>query len=223
MCVITSGRIFPPQDLKVKRPKARYSDTNFMLVIAIIEAVTGQPLHQVHQKMLFEPLGLRQTYFPGLSSPTSPTSEPMALRARGEPLRIPLLIKSVRGIYSTAADRMTFLRGLVNGEVFQSPETFSAMQSKWHRFGFPLDRAALRSQGWPIEYGTGLMRFRLPRIFTPAAPMPSVLGHTGSTGCWLFHCPKLDVFLTGSVDEVYAGAVPFRTVPKILRILSDLH
>ncbi|MDH3220792.1 MAG: beta-lactamase family protein [Gammaproteobacteria bacterium] len=210
---------FPPQDLFGRRPKVRYSDTNFMLVTAIIEAVTGQPLHEVHKRMLHEPLGLRQTYFPGLSRSIHPTTAPMTLRARAEPLNIPHLIESVRGIYSTVADMMAFLRALMSGEVFRSQETLTTMQSNWHRFGFPLDRSALRCPGWPIEYGTGLMRFRLPRLFTLTTRMPAVLGHTGSTGCWLFYCPERDLFLAGSVDEVTAGAVPFRTVPKILSIL----
>lgn len=214
---------FPPQDLAGKRPQTRYSDTNFMLVIAIIEAVTGQALHEVHKRTLHTPLGLRQTYFYGVTRPTHATTDPMTLRARGEPLKVPLLIESVKGIYSSVADMITFMRGLIRGDVFQNPDTFAAMQSNWHQFGFPMDRAALRSPGWPIEYGTGLMRFRLPRLFTPTAPMPAVLGHTGSTGCWLFYCPKLDTFLAGSVDEVTAGAVPFRTVPKILRILQSLE
>ena len=212
---------FPPQDLSGRHPKARYSDTNFMLVIAIIEAVTGQPLNEVHERMLYKPLGLQHTYFPGLSRPMVRVRDPMVLRARGKPLNIPLLIKSVRGIYSTAGDMITFLRALMQGEVLQTPETLASMLSSWHRFGFPLDRAAIRSPGWPIEYGTGVMRFRLPRLFTPAAPMPAVLGHTGSTGCWLFFCPELDVLLAGSVDEATAGAVPFRTVPKILSALRS--
>ena len=96
------------------------------------------------------------------------------------------------------------------------------MLSNWHRLGLPLDRAALRSPGWPVEYATGVMRFRLPWIFTPAAAMPAALGHTGSTGCWLFFCPDLDVFLAGSVDEATAGAVPFRTVPRILNALRNM-
>jgi CubicO group peptidase (beta-lactamase class C family) len=212
---------FPPQDLSSGRPKVRYSDTNFMLAVAIIEAVTDQPLHEVHRRMLYEPMGLEQTYFPDLTRPAVSTEDPMVLRAGGEPVHIPLLIRSIGGIYSTATDMMAFLRRLVGGEVFQNPETLAAMQSTWYRFGFPLDRAAFRAPGWPIEYGIGLMRFRLPRLLTPTAPMPSVVGHTGSTGCWLFYCPKWDVLLAGSVDEVTAGAVPFRTVPKILDILRQ--
>lgn len=214
---------FPPQDLAGKRPRTRYSDTNFMLVIAIIEAVTGQPLHEVHQSTLHAPLGLRQTYFLGVTGPTHATTDPMTLRVRGDPLKVPLLIESVKGIYSSVADMITFMRGLMSGNVFQNSDTFSAMQSNWYRFGFPMDRAAIRSPSWPVEYGIGLMRFRLPRLFTPTAPMPAVLGHTGSTGCWLFYCPKLDTFLAGSVDEVTAGAVPFRTIPKILRVLQSLE
>jgi hypothetical protein len=65
------------------------------------------------------------------------------------------------------------------------------------------------------------MRFRLPRIFTPTKPMPSILGHTGSTGCWLFHCPELNMFISGSVDEVTASAVPFRIVPEILNVIRE--
>ena len=210
---------FPPQDLSAKRQKARYSDTNFMLIIAIIEAVTDQPLHEVHEQMLYKPLALRHTYFPEFSQPLDPTPDPMVLRVKGQPLSIPLLIRSVRGIYSTASDTMSFLRRLMRDEVFQNPETLAAMQNSWHPFGFPLDRAALRSPGWPVEYGIGIMRFRLPRAFTLTAAMPSILGHTGSTGCWLFYCPEWDVLLSGSVDEVTAGAVPFRTVPRILNIL----
>jgi CubicO group peptidase (beta-lactamase class C family) len=145
----------------------------------------------------------------------------MVLRVKGQPLRIPLLISSIKGIYSTAADMMTFLRQLVQHKVFQNPMTLATMQSHWLRFGFPLDRAALRSPGWPIEYAMGTMRFRLPRIFTPTKPMPSILGHTGSTGCWLFHCPELNMFISGSVDEVTASAVPFRIVPEILNVIRE--
>jgi hypothetical protein len=64
------------------------------------------------------------------------------------------------------------------------------------------------------------MRFRLPWIFTPLGAVPAVLGHTGSTGCYLFYCSELDVLLAGSVDEVTAGALPYRLVPRMLRILS---
>ena len=33
-------------------------------------------------------------------------------------------------------------------------------------------------------------------------------------------CPELDVFLSETVADVAVGAVPFKIVPKVLRILS---
>jgi CubicO group peptidase (beta-lactamase class C family) len=212
---------FPPQNMEAKRHRIRYSDTNFMLLIAVIEALTQHPLSQVYEDMLLRPLDLRATWMPGWSQPLDPAEEPAVLRAAGRALEIPLLIRSVRGVYSTARDAIAFLRSLVEGRLFDDPGTVAAMRQCWSRFGFPTDRAALRSPGWPIEYGLGIMRFRLPRMFTPWRPMPSVVGHTGSTGCWLFYCEELDVFLCGSVDEVTAGAVPYRVVPRILRVVAS--
>jgi D-alanyl-D-alanine carboxypeptidase len=211
---------FPPQDPAAERSRVRYSDTNYILVTAIIEAATGRPLHQVHEQMLFAPLNMRRTYFPGYSQPLDATPEPTILRFQGRPLHIPLLMRSFRGIYSTVGDTLSFMRSFVRGEIV-SRTALASMQRHWHRFGLPFDRAALRSPGWPIEYGLGLMRFRLPRIFAPFNPMPAVIGHTGSTGCWLFHCPQLDLLLTGNVNEVTAGAVPYRVVPRILHILRS--
>jgi len=54
---------FPPQDLSTTRQTIRYSDTNYMLLVAIIEAVSGQPLHQMHEQLLWRPLRLRHTFF----------------------------------------------------------------------------------------------------------------------------------------------------------------
>lgn len=212
---------FPPQDFSAPKVKARYSDTNFILLIALIETICGQPLHRVHAEMLYAPLGLNHTYFPGASQPLSATPAPVPLRADGQVVEIPGLMQSFRGSYSTAGDTIAFLRALTRGEIFQKEETFALMQSRWNRFGFPLDRAALRAPGWPIEYGLGLMRFQLPRIFTGLKRLPAVIGHTGSTGCWLFWCPELDLYFSGSVDEASAGAVPYRLMPEMLKIFSN--
>ena len=141
-----------------------------------------------------------------------------------------LQLRFVESVYSTAEDTLRFLRALTRGSVFDDPATLLLMQQRWNRFGLPLDRAALRAPPWPIEYGLGMMRFddpvlrllgRLPRLLMPIRPVPAVIGHTGSTGCWLFHCPQLDLLLSGTIDQAAGGAVPFRLIPKILRIVSS--
>lgn len=209
---------FPPQPADARRPKARYSDTNYMLLCAIIEAVSGKPLHEAWEEMLLRPLGLRQTYLFGHSQPLDPAPAAAALWAGDRLLEIPQMLRSLQAVYSTAGDTIKFLRALVRGEIFDSPGSFALMQQRWNRFGLPLDMAALRSPNWPIEYGLGMMRFRLPRIFTPFHPIPAVIGHTGSTGTWLFHCPDPGLLLAGAVDQVTAGPVPFRLAPKVLRL-----
>ncbi|GFP22629.1 hypothetical protein HKBW3S09_00097 [Candidatus Hakubella thermalkaliphila] len=212
---------FPPQPVKAKRQKVRYCDTNYVLLIAIIEAVTGQPLHQVHEELLFRPLDLRHTWLAGHSRPLEPTPKPAMLWVDSEPVEIPLMMRSFWGVYSTTEDTLSFLHALIRGEVFDDPATLSLMQQRWNRFTFPLDKAALRAPGWLIEYALGMIRFRLPRALTSLHPMPAVFGHTGSTGTWLFHCPELDVLLSGTVDQATAGAIPYRLVPKILRAVDS--
>lgn len=211
---------FPPQSLEARRPKIRYSDTNYRLLIAIIEAITGQSLHAALTEVLFRPLNLRHTYQAG-SAALDPAATPATLWFADRPLQIPLALQASGDLYSTASDTLAFMRALISGDVFDQPETLALMQQRWNRFGLPLDRAALRSPSWPIEYGFGIMRFRLPRLFTPLRAMPAVLGHTGSTGTWLFHCPALQLLLTGTVDQATAGAVPFRLVPQLLRLFLE--
>lgn len=207
---------FPPQDPTARRQRIRYSDTNYVLLAAVIEAVERMPLHEVHQARILRPLAMRSTYFAGRSGPIAPTD----LNCEGRALHIPRVLQSIGGIYSSTRDLLAFMRGFVRGALFENPRTRSRMLQRWNRFGLPLDRAALRAPAWPIEYALGVMRFRLPRILTPWRAMPAVIGHSGSTGCWLFHCPQRDLYLAGSVDEITAGAVPYRVVPRILRILD---
>jgi D-alanyl-D-alanine carboxypeptidase len=145
-----------------------------------------------------------------------------AADAVGE-LNLPLAMRSMGpdgGLVATAEDALAFLRALTRGEVFDDPATLALMQERWNRFCLSLDPAALRTPGWPIEYGLGMMRFRLPRLFTPFRPMPAVVGHTGSSGSWLFHSPLLDLLLVGTVDEASSGAGPFRFVPRLLKVLE---
>jgi D-alanyl-D-alanine carboxypeptidase len=75
--------------------------------------------------------------------------------------------------------------------------------------------------GWPMEYGLGMIRYRLPRLFTPFKPVPEVVGHSGVTGSWLFHCPELDIITAGTVDQATAAALPYRFVPRLLRALQQ--
>lgn len=210
---------FPPQVLDADaRVRVRYSDTNFRLLIAVVETVLGCPWHKAVRMELLEPLELLHTWAPG-GQPLAPTPDPAALWAGAEILNAPRMLASFGDLLSTVADQLAFLRALLSGSAFNDPGTARRMHENWNTFGF--DPTTPRLPGWPIEYGMGMMRFGLPRWLTPFSPVPGVVGHTGSTGCWLFYCPDLDVYTCGGVDQVTAGAIPYRVTPKVLRVLRS--
>jgi D-alanyl-D-alanine carboxypeptidase len=207
---------FPPQPLDAERPKISYSDTNYQLLIEIIEAVTGQSLHKNFQEMLFDPLQLHHTFLPGTLD--GPEPEAATTWFEDKPLDIPLAKHSARDLISTVDDMLEFMRALVRGEVFEHPGTLQHMMENWNSFGFNLNPMQM---GWPIQYGQGMMRLKMPRIFSPFRSIPAVVGHTGFCGSWLFYCPERDLLLAGTVDQGTAGAVPFRFVPKLLNNLTQ--
>jgi D-alanyl-D-alanine carboxypeptidase len=212
---------FPPQDLSGRKVTVRYSDTNFHLLMALVAAQTGQPFHQVLEERILVPLKLDATWVPGHPRPGIPESPVAALWAGDERVEFPRFFQSIADLNATAGDLLRFLMALEQEGLFQDPGTWRRMQARWNRFSQPTDRAALRQPSWPIEYGLGIMRFQLPRFLTPLRPVPAVVGHTGSTGTWLFHCPLLDLYLVGGLSQITAGPLPFRFVPKVLRAAQE--
>lgn len=210
---------FAPRPVEQGGQRIRYSSTNYMLLNAIIEARTGQALHEVFRTRLFVPLRMRHTWLAGRHGPLEATPEPGMLWFGPGPLSIPQLIRSIHSIYGTGADLIRFLHAVVGGNAFRDPATYALMSGTFNSFGLPMDKAALRNPSWPIQYALGLKRFRIPQWLPPFRHMPAVIGHTGSTGSWLFHCPELDLYITGTVDQGHAGAVPYHLVPKVLEAM----
>ena len=209
---------FPPQPLDARKVKSQYSDTNYQLLIAIIEAVTGEPLHSAFEALLFEPLGLEHTFVPGHGPADLPA--PMAtVWAGNQALERWRALGSFRDLVSTADDLLAFMRALIRGDLFEEPRTLNRMRGNWKRWAFSLNPTRM---GWPIEYGLGMMRMQMPRIFSPFRALPSIVGHTGISGSWLFYSPELDVVTAGTVDQLTAGAVPFRSVPRLLGVVEGL-
>jgi CubicO group peptidase (beta-lactamase class C family) len=208
--------LFRPRPMDATKWKSRYSDTNFQLLIAIIETVTGKPLQEVFDEMFYRPLNLENTYLPSTStSKNFPAAATVWYKDRN--LDIPYALESARDLISTADELIIFMRALIRGEIFDDPATVKLMQSNWSMFGFQLSPVA---PGWPIEYGLGMMRFRAPPVFSLFRSFPELRGHTGVSSAWLFYCPEIDMIITGTVSQLSAVAVPFKFVPKIAGFLS---
>jgi D-alanyl-D-alanine carboxypeptidase len=201
---------FPPQDPNAERRKGRYSDTGFQLLIGIIEEITGGSFADALDQRIIKPLDLRQTWLPGKSQPLDPAPVATDVWSGGRPLEIPQAMASFNDLYSSVEDTLTFLTALVGGRLFTDPSTYPLMEERRNRVIWPL-----------IHYGLGMMHFKIGRLNAPGRRPLNLVGHTGATGSWLFYCPELGLFTTGTVDEVGARAFPFRFIPKLLRAIAD--
>lgn len=190
------GALFPPG-----RPgRAHYSDTNFQLLGAIIEQVTGQDLDSAYTDRVYRPLGLTATY--RYSDPADRT--PLPLRHKNGPLVIPKAMASFGpdgGIVSTARESMRFVRGFFGGELF--PADYLPELYRWNRIFFPL------------QSGVGLHRFALPRLMAGRAGPVALFGHSGLSGAFTFWDPRRDVYFAGTVNQVAKPGLSYRLMVRL--------
>ncbi|MEU4834307.1 serine hydrolase domain-containing protein [Streptosporangium sp. NPDC023615] len=199
---------FAPQDLTAARQKARYSDTGFQLLIRIVETVTGRSFAELLTERILGPLGLTHTWLPGRLPPDPATAEPSPLHAKRRRVELTSMIESSNDLFSTTGDLLTFQRALLGGELFDDPRSLE-----------PLTERRNRLRNIPVlRYGLGTMFFTLGRLMSAGRRPVTLVGHSGVTGTWLFHCPELDLHLAGTVDQTGGQAVPFRFMARCLHL-----
>jgi CubicO group peptidase (beta-lactamase class C family) len=186
--------------------KALYSDTNFQLLGRIIELLRKDSIEQIFQKEIFAPLKLTHTYmYEGL-----PDQKPMEMYFKDKELLIPKAMESVRadgGIVSTAGEAAIFLKQFFDGYFFPK-EYFRQM------------RAEYRSVMFPLKYGIGIMRYKLPRLFTMFRDIPEMIGHSGLSGAFEYYCPEKNIYLTGTVNQISNPSISYRILATILMSLK---
>lgn len=211
---------FAPSSPGQPRTRIRYSDTNYQLLVVIAQHATDRPMADLYRDLLVKPLDLHHTCLPE-HQPLDPGPERATVWVGDQPLNDrPLAMSSFGDLYSTTDDLLRFGRALFAGTLFTRPETAAFMHRRFNRFGFPRSLATIRAPSWPIEYGLGLMRFQLNRVLAGGLRLPTLIGHTGSTGSWLWHAPQLDLIVAGTVDQTTAATVPFRPLPRALARLQ---
>jgi D-alanyl-D-alanine carboxypeptidase len=147
-----------------------YSNTGYVLLGLIVEAVTGNKLGQELARRILRPLGLRDTVFlvnsPGIPGPKS-RGYSLPLSPQGQVLNGPLLdftvynpslVWAAGNLISTLHDLTRFLRALLGGRLLP-PRLLTAMMTP-----VPTGRPGI---GW----GLGLMVIELPA--------GRLLGHDG--------------------------------------------
>lgn len=181
--------------------KSYYSDTNYQLLGAVVEAITECPVAQVFQDRIFGPLELDQTY---VFDHTVQCSTPIPLHNKSQRLDFPLALSSMApdgGIVSTLADSLHFLRAYFDGDLFNKAN-FERMY-QWNALFFPM------------QYGYGLMRFKLPRWMTLFRDTPELIGHSGSSGSFAFYAPRQKLYMAGTFNQIDKPSRPFNFMLKV--------
>ena len=167
-----------------------YTDTEYVLLGLIIEKVTGLPLHEYFEEHIFNPLTMELTSMNLRSEPAAKPDFPLAEIYVGpmEISRYQSLSADWAGgaIRSTGKDLKTFLKTLLQGALV-SKEGLANMQ-QW----IP------ESQG--TYYGYGLRKWVLNELDATLPPF-SLIGHSGSTGAFMYYCPELEVYLSGTFNN----------------------
>lgn len=177
--------------------KAFYSDGNFQLLGKIIETVTGSDLSENYKRIIFDPLGLKNTYLYSQQNDTALTS----IYYKDVPLNIPKMMscfKADGGIVSNTTENMIFLKAFLDGKLFSKSHV--NINSEWNKIFFP------------FSYGLGLQRFKIPGN-------DEMIGHSGVTGSLSFYCPKKDVYITGTVNQINKPQQLYKNIMKIINLL----
>ena len=197
--VLHMTKALPPQAAP-ESGRSHYSDTNYQLLGAVIEAVTGQTYDQAVQSRICRALGLTKT------GVLQGTDVGLPVYHKDAVLDVPQILTSMGpdgGIISTLDEMLTFLRAFMQGRLFK-PENTPQMR-QWNRLFFPL------------QYGYGLMRIKLPRWMTLFRATPELIGHSGASGSFAFYAPEPNIYLIGTFNQTDA---PRRPIGFMLRVLN---
>jgi uncharacterized protein YbbC (DUF1343 family)/CubicO group peptidase (beta-lactamase class C family) len=187
-----------------------YSDINFIVLGALVERVSGQPLDVYATKHIFAPLGMNETRFlpPASWLPRiAPTEEdenhrlllgvvhdPTARRMGG--------VAGHAGLFSTANDLAFFAQALLDGG---HGVLTSATVAKMTAPQQPVDGTSLRGFGWDIDSPFSTNRGELLPV--------GGYGHTGFTGTSLWIDPSTKTYIVLLTNAVHMNIVHRNAAP----------
>lgn len=185
--------------------KVHYSDSNFRLLGAIIEATSGKTLEENYAEYILNPLGLQQTYLYDYHQ--SQGEEPAPFYYKDRLMDIPRAMTSFRAdgsVVSTLDEVLIFTKAFATGKLFD-PAHFSRLTAQWNLMIPPM-----------IYYGGGMMRVKMPRIFTPFRALPEMFGHAGANSSVAFHSREAGITIVGTVYQLDSPARSFRMMLNVL-------
>ena len=187
-----------------------YSDIGFVVLGALVERFSGEPLDEYSAKHVFAPLGMEETRFlpPHSWEPRiAPTEDdenhrllrgvvhdPTARRMGG--------VAGNAGMFSTAGDLALFAQALLDGgRGVLTPATIAKMTAPQQ----PVNGTAVRGFGWDIDSPFSTNRGELLPV--------GGYGHTGFTGTSLWIDPATKTYIVLLTNAVHMNVVHTNTPP----------
>jgi D-alanyl-D-alanine carboxypeptidase len=110
------------------------------------------------------------------------------------------------GLLTTNQDLLKFHQALMSGKLI-SNNSLQKMQD-----------FTKESQG--MYYGFGLRKIELKELFF-ALPDVSLIGHSGSTGSFMYYCPEWSLYLIGTFNQTKYLKKHVRFLTKVMTVLKN--
>jgi len=168
-----------------------YSDTGYVILAIIIEALSKQKLHQAIQQRVFAPMGTIDAYLAYRNDPElGPFRQPETeIYADGEPLLSNGVDLSFDwgggGIVSPVNVLTDLLTAIIDNRFFTKPETLDEMINWIEPKGIP-------TLGNRVGLG----------LFSTKYPSGELWGHSGAWGGKMYYEPEAGIYFAGSTNQV---------------------
>ena len=187
----------------------KYCNTDYVFLGLIVKNVSGMPVHDFYRKYIFEPFDMNHTSMYLRSKPIRHTGRLAEIYAGDIEVSTYTSLSmgwTGGGLVTTAADLNKFQMALHTHKILKA-ETVKQM-SAWV------------SESTGIYYGYGLRKVvykeRVPDFLDV-----QFVGHTGSTASFMFYCAELDVYLSGTLNQVTESKKTFEIPAKVLSYIEN--
>jgi D-alanyl-D-alanine carboxypeptidase len=183
----------------------QYSDTGFVIAAILAEQATGRQLHEIYRELVFDPLGMDQTWLEGheparTAEPAHHYSDELDLTTIS-----PTMDWAGGGLVTTAPDLAGFVRALWSRQILDAG-ALSELTRWTPGASFPPGHR-LRYD----RYGLGMGSITVDEV--------ELVGHTGFIGAFAFHAPAYDAVLVGTHNASEVDRWPL--VAALCRELRD--
>ncbi|GBF73679.1 serine hydrolase [Paenibacillus sp. 598K] len=219
--VADPDRLYAPDDLlaftrehqqPVGRPGEQfaYSDTGYVLLGFILEAIEGKRYAEIMKERIFEPLGMHDSYvkerFPDLN-------EALAVYVDGVNLNGTNALSvdwAGGGIMTTMDDLLLFMQAWTQGALV-SDAVYEQMTDFRQRFDTG------------IRYGMGMMYFDFSELSWLLRGMSDLYGGVGSTGTYALYDPTHDTYYIANYGSLHYTPKAIRHLVKLRMLYARMQ